>query len=118
MLDGDFIQFFQPLRLGNTIVDHDGVDILHVGDADELVDGGIVALVAFERLVRYLPLLVRHAGFIFKLVEFDYVRIRIMQLLPKAEKRDCHLGTHPIPHDICREFGILETGNIRKTDEV
>ena len=61
MLNGDFVQFLQALRLGNTIVDHNGVDVLHVGDADELVDGGVVALVAFERRVRRLPLLVRHA---------------------------------------------------------
>ena len=61
MLDGDLVEFLQPLRLGDTIVDHDGVDVLHVGDADELVDGGVVALVAFERRVRRLPLLVRHA---------------------------------------------------------
>ena len=61
MLDGDFVEFLQPLRLGDTIVDHDGVDVLHVGDADELIDGGVVALIALERWVCGLPLLVRHA---------------------------------------------------------
>lgn len=93
MLDGDFVEFHQPLRLGDArllaatslrscarspcslrgfppkrvaflrriLIDHDGVDVLHVGDADELVDGGVVALVAFELRVRGLPLLVRHA---------------------------------------------------------
>ena len=61
MLDGDFVQLFQPLRLGNSVVDHHGVDVLHVGDADELVDRGIVTLVAFQRWIRGLPLLVRHA---------------------------------------------------------
>ena len=53
--DGDFVQLLQTLRLGSTIVDHDGIDVLHVGDADELVDGGVVALVAFERRIGGLP---------------------------------------------------------------
>ena len=61
MLDGDFVQLLEALGLGNPIVDHDGVDVLHVGDADKLVDGGVVALVAFERRIGGLPLLVRHA---------------------------------------------------------
>ncbi len=39
LLDGDFVELFETLRLRNTIIDHDGVDVLHVGDADELVDG-------------------------------------------------------------------------------
>ena len=61
MLDGDLVQLLQPLRLRNTIIDHDGVDVLHVGDTNELVDGGVIALVAFERRVGDLPLLMRHA---------------------------------------------------------
>ena len=46
MLDCDFVQLLEALRLRNAIIDHDGVDVLHVGDADKLVDGGVVALVA------------------------------------------------------------------------
>lgn len=61
LLDGDFVEFFEALRLRNAIIDHDGVDVLHVGDADELVDRGVVALVAFQRRIRGLPLLMRHA---------------------------------------------------------
>ena len=61
MLDGDFVQFLEALRLGHSVVDHHGVDLLHVGDADKLVDGGVVALIALERRVCRLPLLVRHA---------------------------------------------------------
>ena len=61
MLDGDFVQFLEALGLGNPIIDHDGVDVLHIGDANQLVDGGVVALVAFERRVGGLPLLMRHA---------------------------------------------------------
>ena len=61
MLYGDFVQLLQPLGLGNAVIDHYGVDVLHVGDADELIDGGVVALIALERWVCSLPLLVRHA---------------------------------------------------------
>ncbi len=55
LLDGDFVQFLEALRLRNAVINHDGVDVHHVGDADELVDGGIVALVAFERRIGGLP---------------------------------------------------------------
>ena len=60
LLDGDFVQFLQALRLRDAVIDHDGVDVLHVGNADELVDCGVVALVAFERWIGGLLLLVRH----------------------------------------------------------
>ena len=61
LLDGDFVEPFEALGLRDSVVDHDGVDVLHVGDADKLVDRGIVTLVAFQRWIRGLPLLVRHA---------------------------------------------------------
>ena len=61
MLDGDFVQFLEALGLGYSVVYHDGVDVLHVGDADKLVDCGVVALVTLEVGVRRLPLLVRLA---------------------------------------------------------
>ena len=51
MLNGDLVQLLEALGLGNPIIDHHGVDVLHVGDADELVDGSVVALVAFERRI-------------------------------------------------------------------
>ena len=47
LLDGDFVELFEALGLRDSVIDHDGVDVLHVGDADELVDRGIVTLVAF-----------------------------------------------------------------------
>ena len=46
LVNGYFVQAFQPLWLRDAVVNHDGVDVLHVGDADKLVDGGVVALVA------------------------------------------------------------------------
>ena len=60
LLDGDFVQLLQSLWLWDTVVDHNGVDVLHVGDADKLVDSGIVALVTFQRRMRDLPLLMCH----------------------------------------------------------
>lgn len=30
LLDGDFVQLLEPLRLGNPVVDHHRVDVLHV----------------------------------------------------------------------------------------
>ena len=61
LLDGYFVEFLEALRLWNAIVYHDSIDILHVGDADKLVNCGVVALVAFQRWIRGLPLLVCHA---------------------------------------------------------
>ena len=55
---------------------------------------------------------------VFKLVEFDHVKTGIVQLLLKTEKCHGHLGTHPVPHNICRKVGILESGDIRKADVV
>ena len=80
MLDGDFVQLLQALWLRNAVINHDGVDVLHVGDADELVDGGIVALIAFERRINGLPLLVCHTeeGYIqhIRLARIDDVHLR------------------------------------------
>ena len=60
-MDGDFVEAFKALRLRDSVVDHHRVDILHVGDADELVDRRIVALVALQRRILALPLLMRLA---------------------------------------------------------
>ena len=34
LLDGDFVQLLEALGLGNSVIDHDGVDVLHVRYAD------------------------------------------------------------------------------------
>ena len=34
LLDGDLVQFLEALGLGNSVIDHDGVDVLHVRYAD------------------------------------------------------------------------------------
>ncbi len=73
MLDEDFVQLLQPLRLGNAIVNHHGVDVLHVGDANKLIDGGVVALVAFERRVS-------NCG------EFAIIKRRVENAFPTADE--------------------------------
>ena len=73
MLDGDFVQLLESLGLGHSIVDHDGVDVLHVGDADELVDCGVVALIAFERRV-------------YNCGEFAIIKRRVENAFPTADE--------------------------------
>ena len=58
-MDGDFVEPPQPLRLRYAILNHPGVEVLHVRHADQLIDVGIVSLVAFEVWMRELPLLMR-----------------------------------------------------------
>ncbi len=43
LLDGDFVEFAEALGLGDAVVDLDGVDVLQIGEADELVDGCVIA---------------------------------------------------------------------------
>ena len=47
LLDGNLVELHKTFALGHTVVDEYGVDVLHVRQADEFVDGGVVADVAF-----------------------------------------------------------------------
>lgn len=58
-MDGDFIEPPQSLWLRYAVLDHHGVEVFHVRQADQLIDVGIVSLVAFEVWMRELPLLMR-----------------------------------------------------------
>lgn len=58
-MDGDFVEPPQSFRLRYAVLDHHGVEVFHVRHADQLIDVGIVSLVAFEVWMRELPLLVR-----------------------------------------------------------
>ena len=109
MLDGDFVQLLQALRLGNTIIDHDGVNVLHVGNADELVDGGIVALIAFKRRIGGLPFS--------KPLESEGFKIRVVQFLPEAQIFKCHAVTHPVADCLLRVLR-LEFRHVGKANEV
>lgn len=58
-MDGDFVEPPQSLRLWYAILDHYGVEVFHVRHADQVIDVGIVSLIAFEVWMRELPLLMR-----------------------------------------------------------
>ena len=58
-MDGDFVEPPQSLWLRYAVLDHHGVEVFHVRQADQLIDVGIVSLVAFEVWMRELPLLMR-----------------------------------------------------------
>ena len=83
----DFVQALQSLGLRDAVVYHDGVDVLHIGDADKLVDGGVVALVAFKVGVCGLPLLMRFA----EQRHIEYVRFA------------CVDHAHLCTRDLCRD---------------
>ena len=49
LADGYLVQTFQTFALWDTVADEDCIEIFKVGEADKLVDGGIVAYI-FKRL--------------------------------------------------------------------
>ena len=87
LLDGDFVQLLEPLRLGNPVV-------VMVGESPAAVASrfGYYA----DCPGSFNPHLRRKdkricSRFISKLVEFDHVKTGVVQLLPKTEERDGHL---------------------------
>ena len=57
MADGDLIEAFQALALGQAHVDKFCVHSLGIGEDEKLLDGGVVAHVAFKAWVGVAPLL-------------------------------------------------------------
>ncbi len=47
LLDGNLIEFYKPFSLWNTIIDKHGIDIFHIRQAYQFVDGGVVADISF-----------------------------------------------------------------------
>ena len=62
LLDGNLIEFYKPFSLWNTIIDKHGIDILHIRQAYQFVDGGIVTDIAFQIGICLSPLLGGHSG--------------------------------------------------------
>lgn len=70
-MDGYLVEFDESFGLWHAFFDEEGVEILHIGEAYELVDGGIVANVAFAVGILLAPLAccdsehchVEHIGF-------------------------------------------------------
>jgi len=56
LADGDFVESWEPLPLGQTHVDEFGVHALDVGQHEQLLDGGVVAHVAFATEIGFAPL--------------------------------------------------------------
>lgn len=61
LLNGYLVQPFQALGLGQSAFNEDGVQVFHVGETDELIDGGVIANVAFIVGVGISPLAGCHA---------------------------------------------------------
>ena len=61
LLDGNLIEFDKPFTLWNTLVDKHGIDILHIWQAYQFVDGGIVTDIALQVGIGLSPLLGGHA---------------------------------------------------------
>ena len=61
LLDGNLVELDQSFALWQLLVDEEGVEIFHVGEADDLVDGCIVTNVSFLLGVGFAPLFGGHA---------------------------------------------------------
>ena len=61
LLNGNLIQLYQSLALGQALVDEHGIQVFHVRQADQLIDSGIVAYVALLVGIHLTPLFCRHA---------------------------------------------------------
>ncbi len=48
LMDGNLIQFHQSLGLRHSLLNEHRIDVLHIGKAYKLVDGGVIADVSFE----------------------------------------------------------------------
>lgn len=95
LMDGDFVQALEALRLRDAVFDHNRVEVLHVREADELVDRRMVALIALQIRIFKLPLLVGLAE------ERDVENIRFVRV------DDAHLGTGDCRGD---EMGLNRIG--------
>ena len=86
-MDCNFVQALEALRLRNAVLDHHRIEILHVRDADELIDVRIVPLIALQVGMPHLPLLMRLA----KEGDVEYIRlIRVddVHLRPRDRRRN------------------------------
>ena len=99
LLDCNLVELYQAFALGHSIVDKDGIDILHVREADEFVDGGIVADVAFQFC------LVSNCG------EFAIIKIGIVNTLPHAKEFHRVSIAKPIGHKEIAIFGFQHICN-------
>ncbi len=55
------VQFYKPFTLRHLLVDECGIEILHIAQSDQLVDGSIVTVIAFQNGILLTPHLRSHA---------------------------------------------------------
>ena len=56
LLNSNLVEFYKSLALGDAVIDKNGIDILHVREADKFIDGGMVTDIAFwANVPPYLP---------------------------------------------------------------
>ena len=60
LMDGDSVEFDKPFALGQALADKYRIEALHVGQADQFVDSGIVADIAFQVGIGFTPFESRH----------------------------------------------------------
>ena len=58
------------------------------------------------------------SGPFFNPIEFDGIKIRVIELLPDAQKLDRVPIPHPVLNDVVSPFAVLVSGNIGQTDEI
>ena len=59
-MDGYVVELHKTFALRYTLVNEDGVNVLHIREADKLIDSGVVADIAVEVWVGIAPLLGSH----------------------------------------------------------
>ena len=60
-MNSDSIELYESFTLGHLLVDEYGIEILHVGQTNQLVDGGIITDIAFQIRILFAPHLRSHA---------------------------------------------------------
>ena len=61
MLNGDPVEFYEPFALRHFLVDEYGIEVFHIGQTDQFVDGCIIPDIAFQVGILLAPRLCSHA---------------------------------------------------------
>ena len=135
-MNGYLVEASQPLGLRDAVLNHHGVEVFHVRQADELVDVRIVPLVSLQVWIRELPLLmrlpkernvediraqheIRQSRLRLKEVKFDHVESWVMQLFPSSKELKRITSAKPVLDDIRRtDIIALPCRHVRQADVV
>ena len=103
LLDGNLVKLDQSLALWQPLVNEDGIEVFHVGEADEFVDGCIVTNVSFLVGVGFPPLFSRHA-------EHGHVEHVSLMGIDDACLLRGHLFGYDVALDGVRMYAIIDLG--------